>query len=219
MHILYLKQHNVTQKLYVGWTQSEDPSKYKGSGVHWMRHIAKHGNDVSTKILGQFEDLSDFKIAAKKYSEDFDVANNPAYANLKEEDGIGGHFGEATKKKMSVSAKERCERIGAPVGAWTSESASEMSMKTWKDPAVREARSANISAALKGGKRAPRTQEFKDLMKEKLSGRSYGKGIAHNLKKVECPHCAKEGSGPNMTRYHFDNCKQSQGGHVLLQGG
>lgn len=23
----------------------------------------------------------------------------------------------------------------------------------------------------------------------------------------ECPHCLKRGSGPNMTRYHFDNCK------------
>lgn len=23
----------------------------------------------------------------------------------------------------------------------------------------------------------------------------------------ECPHCGKQGKGPNMTRYHFDNCK------------
>ena len=25
-----------------------------------------------------------------------------------------------------------------------------------------------------------------------------------------CPHCNKEGSGPNMTRYHFDNCKKAK---------
>lgn len=25
---------------------------------------------------------------------------------------------------------------------------------------------------------------------------------------VTCPHCGKVGSGPNMSRYHFDNCKQ-----------
>ena len=24
----------------------------------------------------------------------------------------------------------------------------------------------------------------------------------------ECPHCSKQGKGPNMSRYHFDNCKQ-----------
>ncbi|YP_010844128.1 homing endonuclease [Salmonella phage KM16] len=25
--------------------------------------------------------------------------------------------------------------------------------------------------------------------------------------KIVCPHCGKKGAGPNMTRYHFDNCK------------
>ena len=24
----------------------------------------------------------------------------------------------------------------------------------------------------------------------------------------KCPHCGLEGKGANMTRYHFDNCKQ-----------
>ena len=27
------------------------------------------------------------------------------------------------------------------------------------------------------------------------------------LKERICPHCGKIGKGPNMTRYHFDNCK------------
>jgi hypothetical protein len=27
---------------------------------------------------------------------------------------------------------------------------------------------------------------------------------------VVCPHCGKVGSGPNMTRYHFDNCKEKK---------
>jgi hypothetical protein len=25
-----------------------------------------------------------------------------------------------------------------------------------------------------------------------------------------CPHCQKIGGGPNMTRYHFDNCKNNE---------
>jgi hypothetical protein len=30
----------------------------------------------------------------------------------------------------------------------------------------------------------------------------------HNFTQVHiCPHCAKEGKGPQMKRYHFDNCK------------
>jgi hypothetical protein len=31
------------------------------------------------------------------------------------------------------------------------------------------------------------------------------KGVAH--KKATCPHCLKEGSRSNMTRWHFNNCK------------
>lgn len=27
------------------------------------------------------------------------------------------------------------------------------------------------------------------------------------LKELTCPHCAKNGKGPNMARYHFNNCK------------
>lgn len=32
-----------------------------------------------------------------------------------------------------------------------------------------------------------------------------------NMKIQTCPHCSKTGSGGNMTRYHFDNCKCKQG--------
>lgn len=33
-----------------------------------------------------------------------------------------------------------------------------------------------------------------------------GWNVEHPVK--ECPHCGKIGRGPNMTRYHFDNCKE-----------
>lgn len=39
----------------------------------------------------------------------------------------------------------------------------------------------------------------------------YSKGRLKNYKLKRttrtCPHCNKEGAGPNMARYHFDNCK------------
>ena len=31
------------------------------------------------------------------------------------------------------------------------------------------------------------------------------------LKLLTCPHCNSSGSGGNMTRYHFDNCKNKKG--------
>ena len=42
-----------------------------------------------------------------------------------------------------------------------------------------------------------------DATKIKMSMAKRGK----TLKKVICPHCGLEGGGPNMTRYHFENCK------------
>ena len=33
------------------------------------------------------------------------------------------------------------------------------------------------------------------------------KGKKKNFKTITCPMCGKEGKGPNMSRYHFNNCK------------
>jgi hypothetical protein len=54
----------------------------------------------------------------------------------------------------------------------------------------------NISKTTKG---IPKSQSFK----EKISMAKKGK----QLPIIVCPHCGKDGGGPNMTRYHFDKCK------------
>lgn len=43
--------------------------------------------------------------------------------------------------------------------------------------------------------------------KEYLSSLHKGKPRAKPHEIVLCPHCGKEGIKPNMTRWHFDNCK------------
>jgi len=205
MYKLYLKEHNKTGLKYLGYTKKEDAHKYTGSGVHWKRHIAKHGYDVTTTVLFETECKNELKEKGIQLSQKYGVIDNPEFANLKTEEGVSGEYGQIARKKMSESAKKR----GAPVGAFTSEKVAELNRKTWQDPEIRKKRSEGISKALKGKKRAPRSEEFKRLMSEKLKGRSYGKGLKHNLKAVTCPHCNKEGKGPNMTRYHFDNCKEN----------
>ena len=45
----------------------------------------------------------------------------------------------------------------------------------------------------------PKTQETKTKISAANKGRKFPQQV--------CPHCGKEGAGPNMTRYHFDNCK------------
>lgn len=45
--------------------------------------------------------------------------------------------------------------------------------------------------------------KWSDYKKELMSIKK--RGI--KFEKIICPHCGKEGGGPNMTRYHFENCK------------
>jgi hypothetical protein len=52
----YVKTHRQTGLKYFGKTTTNDASKYKGSGKRWRYHIAKHGYDVDTEIVGIFED-------------------------------------------------------------------------------------------------------------------------------------------------------------------
>lgn len=55
-----------------------------------------------------------------------------------------------------------------------------------------------ISESHKGKKREPFSEEWKQALKD-----------AKNRQPIKkCPHCNLEGRGPNMKRYHFDNCKR-----------
>lgn len=65
------------------------------------------------------------------------------------------------------------------------------------------------------------TQEFKDQLSEKWSGKNnpfYGSSRKGELnpfygkhpQKYKCPHCSKEASKGNLTKWHNDNCKQKE---------
>ena len=108
---LYIKQHNVTGLKYFGKTTKKDPLRYPGSGVHWIRHIKKHGNDVSTIWCQLFTSKEELTACAIKFSEENNIVESKEWANLMLENGLDGnsygnrHSVEA-RKKMSVSAKK-----------------------------------------------------------------------------------------------------------------
>jgi hypothetical protein len=217
MYTLYLKEHNKTGLKYLGYTKLEDVHKYQGSGMYWKRHIKEHGYDVTTKILGKYSTQEELKLVGLYYTQLYGIVESKEFANLKEEAGVSGKYSLETKMKMSESAIKRVKEIGAPAKAFTKESASALNKKTWADPKIRKKRSESISKALKGKKRDPRSQEFKDHMSKTLTGRSYGVGIKHNLVEKTCSYCNVTGKGPNMTRYHFDNCKSNPFGDASTE--
>jgi len=103
---LYVKTHTVTGLKYFGKTTSKNPYKYRGSGLHWKRHIKKHGNHVQTEILGLFTDQIWCNFYALEFSHQEKIVESKEWANLKEEDGIDGGFSHINSN-MSDEEKER----------------------------------------------------------------------------------------------------------------
>jgi hypothetical protein len=89
MYYLYLKTHNITGLKYLGKTV-QNPHEYRGSGKHWLRHLKKYGNDVSTEILAECETIEDFRIIASEYSDKLNIVESKEFANLVPETGDGG---------------------------------------------------------------------------------------------------------------------------------
>lgn len=106
---LYIKTHRITGLKYFGKT-TRDPLKYRGSGKYWLKHIKKHGNNVSTEILGQYTNANELIKAALCFSISNDVISSNDWANLINENGldgapVGNIVKEDTKIKISKKLK------------------------------------------------------------------------------------------------------------------
>lgn len=89
MIYLYVKTHNITGLKYLGKT-TQDPYTYKGSGKRWLNHLKKHGNDVTTEIVGQFTTIEELQQISIPLSEKFNIVDSNQWANLRPESGDGG---------------------------------------------------------------------------------------------------------------------------------
>lgn len=89
---LYVKQHSVTGLKYFGKTLSKDPLKYKGSGKHWLRHLKKHGNEVDTIELWEFDNQEQCTEFALHFSKENNIVESTEWANLQDENGLDGNY-------------------------------------------------------------------------------------------------------------------------------
>lgn len=100
-----MKTHQVTGLKYLGKTTG-DPYKYKGSGLRWTRHLAKHGNDVSTLILFESDNLEEIKTKGQYYSELWDVVNDQNFANMRPETGDGGDTSRCENYRIGMAKRD-----------------------------------------------------------------------------------------------------------------
>lgn len=87
---LYIKKHTKTGLLYFGKT-TKNPENYVGSGLHWKRHIYKHGIEfVETIWFCLFLDEESIVDFALQFSLENNITESESWANLQPENGIDG---------------------------------------------------------------------------------------------------------------------------------
>lgn len=223
---LYVKQHNKTGLKYFGKTVQE-PVKYKGSGLHWTRHLNKHGNDVSTVWCELFTDKESLIEFALFFSNEFNITQSSNWANLKSENGIDGNpvgviITDETKGKMSLNASRpkttnwkksasnnRKGRIawnkGVPHTEETKKKISELNPRAMLGKKHSDSAKRKMSDARKGklpsNKGIARSEEQKLAQSLKMKGRiALNKGVPAKL--ATCEFCGKTSTVGAIGRYH-----------------
>lgn len=171
---LYIKIHNITGLKYFGKT-CQDPFKYSGSGVYWKNHIKHHGNDVTTEIIGYFDNTEECEIVALNFSKTNNIVESVEWANLIEENGCDGAPKGHPGHKFTP---EQIEKI------------SKSSLDRWQDPLYREAVIASHKARwtpeLKQKQSERLTGKFRPEHSEKMSGRTLSEETKQKLRKPKC---------------------------------
>jgi hypothetical protein len=104
--ILYHKRHKITGLNYFGKTTRSDPYSYLGSGKRWINHLKKHGKDIETIAIWEFENMCECTEFALTFSRENNIVESSNWANLTEENGKDG-LTSAAASKMN---RERVEK-------------------------------------------------------------------------------------------------------------
>jgi hypothetical protein len=102
---LYLKTHNKTGLKYLGKTVT-DPYTYLGSGKRWQRHLAKHGNDITTEVLLETEDPQELAKTGLYYSNLWNIVEDQGFANMRPETGDGGDTSNCEAYKEGIKIRD-----------------------------------------------------------------------------------------------------------------
>jgi hypothetical protein len=109
---LYVKTHNKTGLKYLGQTTAEDPHKYRGSGVDWLKHLNEHGNDYTTEILKECQSKEERNEWGRYYSNLWNVAKSSEWANRIPETGAGSGSGPHSPETIAKILDTKLKKYG-----------------------------------------------------------------------------------------------------------
>ena len=184
---LYIKQHNVTGLKYFGKTVRKDPIRYLGSGTYWTNHLKKHGADITTIWCQLFIDIDDLVSHAVKFSLDNNIIESAEWANLEIEDGLSGSGFARIVTQSTIN--KRVEKLkGKKRTAEQRERMRQAQLsKKQKTPEEKALISQKISAALKGRKLGPKSEEHKAKLSLLNKGKSPGPRSEETKQKMRKP--------------------------------
>lgn len=227
----------VNGKMYIGSHDGNDP-RYTASGILIRKAFAKYGIDRFTRELLYIGE--NFRKEEERLLILVDAANNSEYYNLKNS-AIGAGSGPnntfygkkhtpEVRSSLSAIAKGRGYNPMAG-GRHSQESRDKMSRNTdvhgEKNPMFghswsaeqREAQSAKLRGRVMPADQRAKLSAVMGGEKNPFYGKTHSPeareriaSAARARPKLTCPYCPVTGSPSNMSRWHFDNCKQKEKG-------
>ncbi len=220
-HKLLIKKHKKTGLKYLCYTQQKDHNSYTGSGKYWVKHIKKHGIYIETQLIFETENYDEFKQKALNISQQLNVVLSNEWANLRDEDGIGGN---TVSNKMWITdgtdelyiekdntiplgwkrgrSKLKCKFSDIEFQKQMSKrsdrvKAGKSIKKAWDEGKFKRDHS---KCGVKGNNNPSKRLEVRKKISEAQKQRSQ--------QMVVCPHCGKTGKmSVGMNKNHFNNCK------------
>ena len=199
--VLLVMSHNVTGLKYFCKTADlRNVYNYKGSGLYWKKHINKHGKDVTVGVMGFYTDYQRCRDAALKFSQENDIVNSDAWANLVLENGTDGalngsdnaFYGKTHTDEVKQSMRQK--RLGVSVNKGA-----------YRSPENR----AKISASLKGRKnsvvsKALFGRKLSEETRKKISESGKGKKFT-----MEAKEKIRQAAIAQWARYHANGNKHT----------
>ena len=217
-YIIYKITNTLNNKEYIGSHKTDNiHDSYMGSGVAIRNAIKKYGRDKFTKdILFTFDNPEEMfqkerEIVNEEYVSRSDTYNLMPGGCGAGPDHLNPFYGKKHKPESIEQGRQKQKQSYQQgyVNPWKGKTHSEETKQHWSD--IRKGTRTGEDNSFYGKQHSDDTKQlisesWNHNREERAANISKAlTGFKHTEK--TCPHCGKQGAGPNMSRYHFDKCK------------